>query len=143
MLGLPHNKSSRLSFVYVILICLSDEGEILDTRLLTMDTIMERRIIEAIQTEPMDLRFNAVTKLSFDVEEVNNGSVVIHLRPVSKESWNILQYKCHSGEIKNFISKVYQNKIYDMLGEGRYEIDVIIYREDNPMPSLGKDSGNT
>ena len=74
----------------------------------------------------MDLRIKALKEIPFEVENMEIGSIVIRLRPVSKDSWHTFEEKCLSGDIKHFIASIYDS---EKLDEGRYEIDVKIYQE--------------
>ena len=75
----------------------------------------------------------------FDVDEINNGSIVLKLRPKEAASWKKLEENCRSGKIKDFIPTVYNNKdVRDQLQDGEYSLKFTIYALPVPPDKNGR-----
>ncbi|KAH3787757.1 uncharacterized protein LOC127842490 isoform X2 [Dreissena polymorpha] len=85
----------------------------------------EHRLVSTLQKSSSDVQ-HALDEYGFKLETVNNGSIVLQLRPQQPDSFQKLKENCRSGKIKDFIPVVYSREGVP-LQEGEYRLKFFIY----------------
>ncbi|XP_053406889.1 uncharacterized protein LOC128559419 isoform X2 [Mercenaria mercenaria] len=101
----------------------SEDGPVLTSNLEQLD---ESSMVKRIRKDELHIKEAIQNHIDFTLDDLTDGSIVFQISPRSSDSWNILEQKCRSGEVKDFLPEVFRNEV-ENIGEGEHIYKLTIY----------------